>query len=144
MKTRVFMIASLLMLSMIAAAQVVQAQNLVANIPFEFVMNEARLPAGEYYVVHQGYNGAVRLINREDGASAIVLTMPTRATRRTESKLIFNRYGNNYFLSKIWSSESATGSQLPKSPREKELTKVVRIENRGQVTLLARISSTKP
>ena len=147
MKKQSYLIAGLLVLTSMAVTQVARAQeSLVVDIPFAFVAGNARLPAGEYRVQKLNRNSAVLLMHCSDSsASALVITQAAQANElQSESKLIFNRYGNNYFLSKIWSSESATGSQLPKSPREKELTKVVRIENRGQVTLLARISSTKP
>ena len=40
---------------------------------------------------------------------------------QAESKLIFNRYGNHYFLSQIWTQGDNSGRELFKSQRESEL-----------------------
>ena len=40
-----------------------------------------------------------------------------------KTKLVFNRYGNHYFLSEIWVNGATRGRQLPKTSREKELAK---------------------
>src|SRR5258708_29042350 len=51
MKTRAFVTATLFVLSIIAAAQVAQADEpMTVNIPFAFVAGNATLPAGEYRV----------------------------------------------------------------------------------------------
>lgn len=147
MKTRTLAIASLLLLSMMAAAPVVHAQQpLVVNIPFEFVTTNATLPAGEYYVERLGQSGELLAMKSADAhAAAVVMTIPTQAkSGQWESHLVFNRYGNRYFLSQIWTSDSLTGRELLKSSREKELAKVARIENHDQVIIAARISSTRP
>lgn len=146
MKMRTFAIASLLVLSMMAVARSVHAQDLVANIPFEFMTATTTLPAGDYTV--KELSSGVLLQNRAEHASAFVMTIPAQAKRGpVDSKLIFNRYGNRYFLSEIWSSESEIGKQLPKSAREKELLKELAngatIDNREQVTVIARVSRAK-
>lgn len=146
MKTRIFAIASLLALSLMATAQVVHAQQtLVVNIPFEFRTTNATLPAGEYYVERVGRSGDVLAMrNADTNAAAVVMTMPTRAKNgQSESKLVFHRYGNRYFLSQIWESQGGLGRELPKSESEKELAKIARIENRDQVTIAAHIYSPR-
>ena len=40
-----------------------------------------------------------------------------------KTKLVFNRYGNRYFLSEIWVNGATRGHQLPKTCRERELAK---------------------
>ena len=37
-----------------------------------------------------------------------------------QSKLVFHRYGDRYFLAQIWMAGSNSGQELPKSPRETE------------------------
>ncbi len=73
MKKRTFVMTSLLLLSLMVAAQVVQAQELVVvNIPFEFVAGNATLPAGEYRVEKLEKNSVVVLTHcAQPGASAI-------------------------------------------------------------------------
>ena len=37
------------------------------------------------------------------------------------AKLVFEKYGNEYFLAQIWDGQSHTGIAFPESKREKEL-----------------------
>jgi hypothetical protein len=143
MKKRTFVMTSLSLLSLMAAAQVVEAQEpLVVNIPFEFVAGKATLPAGEYRVEKLEKGSVVVLIRgARSGASATVMTMAAQANEpQSDSKLVFNRYGNRYFLSQYWSAGSSRGRQLLKSMREKEISRIARIETQGQVTLVASLS----
>jgi len=143
MKKRTFVMTSLLLLSLMVAAQVVQAQEpVVVNIPFEFVAGKLTLPAGEYRVEKLENGSAVLLIHRADrGASAMVMSIATQANApQSDSKLVFNRYGNRYFLSQYWSAGSSRGRLLLKSAREKEISRIARNETQGQVTLIASLS----
>jgi hypothetical protein len=63
---------------------------------------------------------------------------------QSESKLVFNRYGNRYFLSQVWTAGSIRGRQLPISPREKEMPQLARNETKAEVTLVARLSTARP
>jgi hypothetical protein len=40
-----------------------------------------------------------------------------------KTKLVFNLYGKQYFLSQIWVAGEHLGHQLPKTSREKELAR---------------------
>ena len=143
MKKRTFVMTSLLLLSLMAAAQVVQAQEaLVVNIPFEFVAGKLTLPAGEYRVEKLEKNSVVVLTHcTQPGASAVVMTIAAQANEpQSDSKLVFNRYGNLYFLSQYWIAGSSRGRLLLKSAREEEISRIARIEAQGQVTLVASLS----
>jgi hypothetical protein len=143
MKKHTFVMTSLLLLSLMAAAQVVKAQEpLVVNIPFEFVAGKATLPAGEYRVEKLEKGSVVVLIRAaRPGTSAVVMTMAAQANEpQSDSKLVFNRYGNRYFLSQYWSAGSSRGRQVLKSTREKEISRIARMETQGQVTLVASLS----
>jgi len=143
MKKHTFVMTSLLLLSLMAAAQVVKAQEpLVVNIPFEFVAGKATLPAGEYRVEKLEKGSVVVLIRAaRPGTSALVMTMAAQANEpQSDSKLVFNRYGNRYFLSQYWSAGSSRGRQVLKSTREKEISRIARMETQGQVTLVASLS----
>ncbi len=147
MKKRAFVIASVLALSIMAATQVALAQDsMVVNIPFEFVAGNATLPAGEYLVQSPEFGPAVILINRAiPDASVALVTMPASARDpQSASKLVFNRYGERYFLSKIWKEGSSQGKQLSKSRREKELARSARLETKGEITLVARLFPARP
>jgi len=134
---------SLLLLSLTVAAQVVEAQEpVIVNIPFEFVAGKLTLPPGEYRVEKLEQGSAAVLIHRaQSSASFMVMTLPAQANKpQSKSKLVFNRYGNRYFLSQYWSAGSSSGRLLPKSAREEEISRIARNETQGQVTLVSSLS----
>ena len=144
MKKQAFALAVGLLVSM-GAAGVCHAQRpaLGVNIPFSFQVGDKTLPAGEYRVQSMSAgSGDVQLIREKDGdALTVVLTMvvdPKDA--KSEPQLIFNHYGNSYFLSQIWTG-AGQGRELFKSKREKE---TARGEVWTEAALLAYPSSAKP
>ena len=147
MKKQSFLMAGVLMLSSMAATQIARAQEaMVVDIPFAFTAGNATLPAGEYRVQKLDRNSAVLLVHCWDAkASALVITNAAQAKEtQTESKLVFNRYGNRYFLSQVWNAGSIRGRQLPISPREKEMPQLARSETKTEITLVARLSPARP
>ncbi|PYU67819.1 MAG: hypothetical protein DMG49_17755 [Acidobacteria bacterium] len=143
MKKRAFVMATLLVLSIMVAAQVAQAEEpMLVNIPFAFTAGNVTLPAGEYRVQKLDGNSAVVLISCTDAsASAMVLSNAAQAKKaQTQSKLVFKRYENRYFLSQLWTAGSIHGRQLLKSRAEKEIAQSARLDNQGEITLVARLS----
>ena len=110
-----------------------QSIMLKADIPFDFVVGEKRLPSGQYHV--KSLNPVLTQIESKDARStAIVLTTGMQAAKISDTgKLIFNRYGDQYFLSKIWVPSSDTGRQLPKSRFEREVAQ--RLSNGGTTVI---------
>jgi hypothetical protein len=47
----------------------------------------------------------------------------TSASTNDNGKLVFNRYGNQYFLSQVWAAGSDSGHQLRPSKAEREIAK---------------------
>jgi hypothetical protein len=137
--------AGMMALTAMASTRVAQAQQpLVVNIPFDFVAGNTQMPAGEYSVKTSGPTSTTILIARNDSAaSAFINTNAAVASEpKTESNLIFNRYGDRYFLSQVWTAGNACGRQLLKSTREKEMAQTAKLENQGQVTLVATLART--
>jgi hypothetical protein len=126
MKKQAFMILMTLSLFITLSAVSVYAQSdmrLTVNIPFEFSVRNKVLAAGEYTITQRGQNSL--LIRRVDHtASDVFLTSPTPAgTTPNESILVFNRYGDQYFLSKVWTSGNDTGHELGKRRAEQKLVR---------------------
>ena len=143
MKKRVFVMATLLVLSIMVAAQVVRAEeSMFVNIPFAFTVGQVTLPAGEYRIQKSDANSGVLLINCLDQSTPVMaLTYAAQANApQSHSKLVFHRYDHRYFLSQVWTAGSIRGRQLSKSPREKELAQVARLETQGEITLVARLA----
>src|SRR5713101_2846395 len=147
MKTRALVMTTLFVLSFLVAAQVVQADEpMLVNIPFACVAGNVTLPAGEYRVQKLDGNSAVVLIRCSDAnASAMVLSNAAQAKEtQTQSKLVFKRYDNRYFLSQIWKAGSIRGRELLKSQAEKEIARSASIKMTGEVTLVARLLPARP
>ena len=142
MKKQILVLASLFVLS-IMAAQVAQAQqSMTVNIPFDFTAGNTTLPAGDYSVQKWTKDTSVLLIqNADQSASALIPTMAAISLEpQSDSKLVFNRYGDRYFLSQVWTAGNPRGRQLSKSTREKEIAIIAR--NESQVTLFAKLYTT--
>ena len=112
-----------------------QSIMLKADIPFNFVVGDTQLPSGEYHV-KQLRPGVIQVQDKVTRSSAIVMTTGVQAGKTSDvGKLVFNRYGDNYFLSRIWEPSSITGRQLPKSRLEREVAVNFAL---GQTTVAAR------
>lgn len=145
MKTRALVMAGVMALTAMATTRVAQAQELLAvNIPFDFVAGNTQLPAGEYNVRVSAQTHTIILISRRDSATSafLVTNAAVSAEPQSESKLVFNRYGERYFLSQVWTEGNSQGRQLLKSAREKEMSQIAKNETQGQVTLVAGLSRT--
>jgi hypothetical protein len=93
---------------------------LKANIPFEFQVGNNVMPAGEYRL--EPMNSFLLVESTDNRARAAILVRSCRTLKEQEnSKLIFHRYGSNYFLSRIWVAGDSAGSEVPTSNHEKEM-----------------------
>jgi hypothetical protein len=95
-----------------------------ANVPFDFIAGGKALPAG-HYTVSQGPGAALLVRSQQsDGAGkAAVFAIATPAYSRGgrhDSRLVFHRYGNTYFLSEVWGPGS-DGKELPATIQERQL-----------------------
>jgi len=96
-----------------------------ANIPFDFVVADKKLPAGEYSIgrARQDSGDSILLISSADGrGNAIRLSIPVESrVPKNEGTLVFHRYGDQYFLSQVWPASASTGRELARSLSEREL-----------------------
>jgi len=148
-KKSLFRITGLMALAFVAATQVVRAQEpVLVTIPFAFTAGEKTLPAGEYRVEKAAQGSLALMIRRIDGSEGTFVTsMPAARNKpETQSKLIFHRYGKQYFLSQIWVAGYAQGSQLRESAKEREqaLSANNGIPAKVKVTIVASLYSPKP
>ncbi len=108
----------------LAAAGAVSAQTVTlhAKIPFSFAVNGKILPAGEYAVFQGSTPGTmiVQGVDHKVGAFAVVFSTTARSAQQDKARLVFNGYGDRYFLSQIWTGDGQ-GSQLPTTGPEREL-----------------------
>jgi hypothetical protein len=99
--------------------------DLEVSIPFQFHAGDAKLPAGKYFI-HTVDNTDLTLmeISSEDGsASALFEVHDAEANSApAKSELIFNKYGNRYFLAKLFDEDNPNGSAVSKSRYEKKVS----------------------
>jgi hypothetical protein len=124
MKRNLITILSVVVLSLLLNATGVYAQSYAkAKVPFAFNVGAKQLPAGTYEirVLDQSPN-EIMIRNTETTAAAVSIAR-NEGPRDTESKLVFDRIGNQYFLIEVWNGLGADGMIVPTSKHEKELKK---------------------
>ena len=107
-----------------ASAQIESDATVVANIPYAFIVRDTTLPAGKYKIKVADENEPnVLEIRSANGRTAVLVdtenTGPTRAAGKSE--LVFDRVGDEYFLSQVFVAGDSSGNQLPKSRMERKL-----------------------
>ena len=98
------------------------SRSLVVQIPFDFHIGSKTLPAGKYVVERSTQASAEGLSLRgiDTNAGAFVLTSTVQSRlRQSDSRLVFNRYQDKYFLAQYWTSGEASGRELIKSDKER-------------------------
>ena len=95
-------------------AQTTPSQRLMkVNVPFSFAAENHFLPAGEYLVQTVTPERSIRIISVDGKHSAIVNTLPNYAKSPSEnSRLVFHRYGDEYFLTQVWTG----GQNVARNP----------------------------
>lgn len=122
MKNRV---VRMLSIGFALATVAVQAQNkgVTADVPFNFYVGSKLMPQGTYRVdgISNGTMGWVNALH-QDAAQAFITTNVIGKTPDEPARLVFHRYGTEYFLAEIWKGDGPDGKALPRSTREKELS----------------------
>lgn len=116
------LVACVAFLTMAAAPAHAQAM-IKADVPFSFSAAYGVLPAGEYSISRVGGQFTLLLCSGERG---IELMVPKTTEWRTDfntAKLVFHRYGDEYFLAEVWSSSDNAVRTLQVHPRERQLAK---------------------
>jgi len=124
-------IGLLAVVMIVAASASVKAQSLqyklTANVPFDFTVSDKKLPAGKYSISRaQTSNGdlVLQIVSADGQKNISRLTIPVITHKpMNQGTLVFNRYGNDYYLSEVWPAGGSTGRELPKSRTERELAR---------------------
>jgi hypothetical protein len=110
----------------VPAARAQITRDIRANVPFPFYVQETRLPAGSYTLhMMEDSNLQVMEIRSEDDKTAVTFDVDNTQASSTPAKtqLIFHRYGNHEYLSRIVESGSMQGSRVVLTRSEKSLQK---------------------
>jgi hypothetical protein len=117
------LIASALAIGSLASTQFASAQTPTAvaevNIPFAFQTTTQALPAGMYRVVVES-NHLIRLQGTGSTGGFVLAHDAIRYHASDRGSLVFDRYGDKYYLHQIWSAGSTAGLECAKGRAEKE------------------------
>jgi hypothetical protein len=113
--------ALLLVAASSAAMGQTKAGDVVADVPFSFVVAGRQFPAGHYMVTEES-NVCLRISNSQH-QGVFVPTHDSRRSASDGSKLVFHRYGDTYFLSAVWVTGKTIGRELYGSRAEREAAK---------------------
>ena len=112
MRQRFFAAVVVLSFASVAALLSTRAQAadsvVVAKVAFAFHVGDKLFPAGAYRVTSRGPAGSVLVIRGENGGGSSILPVATRLARQerpdhpTSGNLVFDRVGDERFLSEVW------------------------------------------
>ena len=106
----------------IPGAYAQDSHRVIADVPFAFTVNHQALPAGEYEVADGPAYGTV-VIQSEDREHTVI-TVANSAQAKEETlpgKLVFQRYGDRYFLREVFSPGVSMGRELRRTKGEREM-----------------------
>ena len=109
----------------VANAQVDAVPQIDVNVPFAFAVGDTKLPAGRYEIRTPDSDSPNVLEIRDAQGTSVLFDTESAEKRRDEiankTELIFEKVGDQYFLSQIWVAGFSSGNELPKSRMEKRL-----------------------
>jgi hypothetical protein len=122
MKKQMWETVVLLAALMASQTMVGQAKqgDVIANIPFPFVVANQTLPAGHYTISPFG-EITLRIYDSQRQGVMVQTNGVTSKASDSGAKIVFHRCGDVYFLSEVWAAANSTGRQLSKSRDEEEL-----------------------
>ena len=114
-----------------------QRTTLLVKVPFAFQDGRLNFPAGRYTIQAANEHTLVLRNSVGDQIGVIMTIGEQRAEAPRSAKVIFHKYGDQYFLSDVWLANSTIGHQLVVSRAEKALrgTPAKRLAPDNQVAL---------
>jgi len=113
-----------LFLLLASASAFAQDDRVKANIPFDFIAGKKMLPAGEY-TIGRGLPDQrdLLLVRSTDCQHAVFLVAVENTVNKTptDTDLVFNKVGDEYFLSQIRIAGEDTTREIPKPRAEREM-----------------------
>lgn len=113
-----FCLVSACGLATAVSAQISSDVTLQADIPYTFAVGNTRLPAGKYTVkVADDENLNLMEIRSADGRTSVFFETVTAVSKESHQKteLVFDKIGDEYFLSQVWLEGNRSGNQLSES-----------------------------
>jgi hypothetical protein len=96
-----------------------QGRAVRATVPFDFTVGDKLLPAGNYEITRISAS-AIEVQNRDQKVAIFSGATYSSEVSRNGSKLVFDKYGDQYFLSEVLCQPSAINVSLARSKAEKQ------------------------
>jgi hypothetical protein len=129
MNRNLWLVAAALVLlgTMTASAQKTEVK---ANVPFDFIVNGSTFPAGEYIFQSVDVSGKVFSIHAVNSKSQGMINSSDKQSSgpTQQTKLVFHRYGNQYFLAEVWQEGTDIGRTVPECLLEKQAATASRMK----------------
>jgi len=97
-----------------------QSHEVRANVPFDFAVGSKQMPAGSYKFFTQS-NDTIVIANDKQEITVLSRTEEAGDTRVYSSRLVFDKFGDHYFLREIRVPSIALNVVLPLSKAEKQI-----------------------
>jgi hypothetical protein len=118
MKNIRILITTLLVAAVSISVHAQQRQLLTVTVPFAFTAENSSLPAGTYTVSTLPPYNMIKVQSADGQKVAMIPAIPSPTSAESErTKLVFDRIGNQYFLSQVWEQ----GSNLRRDLRSGKL-----------------------
>ena len=115
----------------VAPASAKSVGDVRAQIPFDFHVGDSLMPAGNYQISALNDDGsALRIGDGKRGTIALTDSKQAKAGSEARPRLIFHKYGDQYFLVAVWGADQ-TGRELRESKRERRLRREMRVAQSG-------------
>jgi hypothetical protein len=136
MKRNIYGAFAMLAAALIVSVPFAQAQSRVkAEVPFAFSLQDKAMPAGNYQIIAQS-DRVLEVWNLDVRHGQLLAKQISVQSKDQSPKLVFHKYGDQYFLSQIWDGQNDTGIQLAESKREKEV-KMAGIPSASETVIVA-------
>lgn len=92
-----------------------------AKIPFNFMVQDRAFPAGTYRITYYATKDAILIQNRDRSFNGLSTVHAANGLPGGQGMLVFRKYGQEYFLHDVLSSEADMNVMLPTSRLEKRV-----------------------
>jgi hypothetical protein len=122
-----------------AGTSFAQSNGVAAKVPFPFAVGDKVLPAG-YYTLKSKSSHVLMIKNPDQSAAALILFQEDGKKSPNGGKLVFHKYGDQYFLSEVLCDSAGMHAQLPTSKREKKTAQLqqARLSTSSETLVAAR------
>ena len=119
----------------LASISLMAQSPLRVTIPFDFTVGSKAFTSGEYFVRPNVAHSVLSIQSANYQNSAMAQSSPVQARKKSGgARLVFNRYGDRYFLSQVW-ADGSQGRELLPSRAEREL--IAQAKSAKRVDLVA-------